>query len=98
MKKPYLAKPNLMVPWYLMAAYTYYHLDESLMPDADFDTLAKRLLANYDKVEHRHKHLITVDELRGGTLLLPLDKYPEITKDSAVRLLPRKKVRENNHL
>jgi len=78
---------NMLVPWYLMAAYVYYHLDDNLITDAQFDWTAKEILANYDFITHRHKHLITKEELEAGTLLLAEENYPAITKDSARYLL-----------
>jgi hypothetical protein len=80
----------MLVPWYLMAAYAYYHLDQSLMSDAEFDEMAIVMLENYESIEHRHKHLITKEELEAGTLLLSLERYPTITKDTAVYLLTLK--------
>jgi len=81
---------NMLVPWYLMAAYTYYHLDESIITDAEFDRMAKELLKDYDTIEHRHKHLISKEELKAGTLLLPADQYPGITRGAAIHLLALK--------
>lgn len=77
---------NLGVSWYLMASYLYYQENVSLISDDDFDWLGRTLLKSYDTVVHRHWHLITRDELAAGTLLLPSDKYPEITKDTAIGL------------
>ena len=76
---------NLMVPWYLMAAYAYYELDAPILTDATFDALAKRLLVAWPRIEHRHKHLISVEELEAGTLLSR--DLPEIVKGSAAALL-----------
>lgn len=69
--------PNLMVPWYLMASYAYYEQDNPILSDAVFDRLGRRLLEMYDKVEHFHKHLITVDDLKAGTYL---GEYPSRIK------------------
>lgn len=60
---------NMLVPWYLMAAHAYYDLDEPIISDALFDELAQRLLKSWDTITHWHKHLITTDDLRAGTLL-----------------------------
>lgn len=65
------------VSMYLMAAYAYYVEDDPIMSDWDFDSLAKTLLEEYDTIEHRHKHLVTEDDLRAGTYL---GEYPEIVK------------------
>jgi hypothetical protein len=77
----------MLVPWYLITAYAYYILDESIITDAEFDTMAKDLLANYDTIEHRHKQLIDKENLAAGTLLLAEEDYPLIVKDIANELV-----------
>ena len=76
---------NLSVPWYLMASYAYYELDRPFLSDAVFDGLAKVMLKGWSTIEHRHKHLITEDDLRAGTLMTR--DFPEIVKDATKRLL-----------
>jgi len=63
------------IPMYLMCSYAYYMVDESLIPDHQFDALAKWILDNYDSIEHPHKELVTKDDLKAGTYL---GKYPDI--------------------
>jgi hypothetical protein len=82
--------PNLSVPWYLMASYAYYELDEPFLPDADFDALASFMLEDWENIQHRHKHLITEDDLRAGTLLRR--DFPEIVKGAALDIIQRSKV------
>jgi len=60
---------------YLMCAYAYYQLDKNLILDTEFDQLAKDILANYDNIEHMHKHLVTKKDLKAGTYL---GEYPSI--------------------
>jgi|TARA_R110001592_G_C13008446_1_gene736522 NAD-dependent DNA ligase len=60
---------------YLMCAFAYYQLDTNLIPDSEFDQLAKDILANYDNIEHMHKHLVTKKDLDAGTYL---GEYPNI--------------------
>lgn len=81
---------NLLVPWYLMAAYVYYHLDDQIITDAQFDSMAKTMLKNWDTIKHRHKYLITKEDLAAGTLLLAVEDFPTITRDTAVHLLTLK--------
>ena len=64
---------NMCVPWYLMAAYAYYIQDDPILEDHMFDRMAKKILANYEAIEHFHKHLLTKDDLRAGTFL---GEYP----------------------
>jgi NAD-dependent DNA ligase len=50
-----------------MSSYLYYKEDRQVLTDEDFDRLAKRLLDNWDSVEHMHKHLISKEDLQAGT-------------------------------
>ena len=50
--------PNMLVPYYLMSCYLYYECDKNVLSDTQFDTLCKRLLDNWDSINHIHKHLI----------------------------------------
>ena len=56
---------NMLVPWYLMAAYAYYIDDDPILEDVMFDRLAKKLLKVWDTVEHQHKEFLTKDMLNG---------------------------------
>ena len=49
--------PNMLVPWYLMAAWAYYEDDNPILSDSVFDDLAKTMHKKWDEVEHFHKHL-----------------------------------------
>jgi hypothetical protein len=64
---------NMLVPWYLMAAYAYYIDDDPILEDVMFDRLAKKLLKVWDTVEHQHKKFLTKDMLMAGTYL---GEYP----------------------
>lgn len=65
---------NMMVPWYLMAAYAYYKQDDPIFSDNFFDDMGKTMLEIWDDIEHFHKHLINTDDLTAGTYL---GEYPE---------------------
>jgi len=60
---------------YLMCSYAYYKLDKNLITDQEFDQLGKDILANYDNIEHMHKHLVTKEMLDAGTYL---GEYPNM--------------------
>ena len=60
---------------YLMCSYAYYKLDKNLITDYEFDQLGKDILANYDNIEHMHKHLVTKEMLDAGTYL---GEYPSM--------------------
>lgn len=57
-----------------MASYLYYNRNESIMPDEEFDHLARKLLDEYD-YWGKHPHCPTEDDLRAGTYL---GEYPQI--------------------
>ena len=78
---------NMLIPWYLMAAYAYYVEDEPILEDVMFDRLAKKLLKLFDEVEHVHKELLTKDMLEAGTYL---GEYPSLVQ-GAVRDIRSKK-------
>ena len=68
---------NMMVPWYLMAAYAYYQEDDAILSDGFFDDMGKTMLACWNDIEHFHKELISKDDLTAGTYL---GEYPERVK------------------
>ena len=58
---------NRLVPYYLMSSYLYYKEDKQVLTDDEYDALCKRLLSEWDNVQHMHKHLITKGDLTAGT-------------------------------
>ena len=76
--------PNLMIPWYFIAAYGYYEKDEPLITDALFDRICKRMLKEWDTLEHRHKEYIEKDALEGGTFM---GEYPSLVEGAYQELL-----------
>ncbi len=80
----------MLVPWYLITAYAYYILDESLIQDHEFDSMAKELLENYETIVHRHKYLVSKETLAAGSLLLAEEDYPIIVKEVATNLVKGK--------
>jgi|SRR6056300_552694 hypothetical protein len=64
---------NMYIPWYLIAAYAYYEEDSPIISDRLFDLIAKRILENWDQIEHVHKSYITKDMLQAGTYI---GEYP----------------------
>lgn len=82
------SNPNLIVPWFLMASYLYYHTNRNLLSDGYYDELSKELLSRWDQIEHRHKHLITKDDLSAGSLYrLREEEYPMLVKAAALFLV-----------
>ena len=79
---------NMTVPYYLMASYAYYKEDDPIFSDDYYDELAKKILKNWDDIEHYHKHLLSKDILEAGSFL---GKYPTIVIDSLESLRKKKK-------
>lgn len=69
---------NMVVPWYLMAAFAYYHQDDPILTDDRFDKLSRMFLEFWDKIEHVHKDKIVKEDLVAGTLLLKAEDYPKL--------------------
>ena len=61
--------PNMMIPWYIMASHAYYTMDDPILSDGLYDELAQTMLSSWNTLKHIHKHLITKEDLRAGTLL-----------------------------
>ena len=55
---------NRLVPIYLMSSYLYYELDKNVLTDSQFDYLCKKILDNWDNINHMHKHLIDKHNLK----------------------------------
>jgi NAD-dependent DNA ligase len=83
-----IENPNMMVPWYLMAAYSYYEQDDPILSDGLFDALAKRMLECWNDIDHWHKDLITTEDLEAGTLLAR--DFPERVKGAVKHLRSNK--------
>ena len=52
------ANNNMTIPYYLMASYAYYKEDDPIFSDDFYDMLSKKILNNWDTIEHYHKHLL----------------------------------------
>jgi hypothetical protein len=49
------ADPNMLVPWYLMASHAFHWMDRSIISNALYDEICRRLLAEWDAITHPHK-------------------------------------------
>ena len=76
---------NVSVPWFLMASYLYYQCDISLLSDEKFDWMCKEMLFRWDNIEHYHKHLISVEDLRAGTGF-SISEYPGVVQGAATQI------------
>lgn len=82
--------PNMLVPYWLMAAFMYEVENDPFLSDGCFDWMSAELLAKWDQVEHRHKRLIDREALRAGTgLAADLQNLPTLVKDAARHLVSK---------
>jgi hypothetical protein len=58
---------NRLVPIYLMSSYLYYECDLNVLEDTQFDYLCKKILDNWDNIDHMHKHLLDKETLKAGS-------------------------------
>lgn len=79
---------TLLVPWYLLSSFLYYHLDESAMTDEAYDALCVRLRQEWAWVKHRHKALVKPMYLAQTTgYAIPRRAYPLIVQSGALGFL-----------
>tara|TARA_E500000305_G_scaffold29751_1_gene22714 strand:- start:2091 stop:2357 length:267 start_codon:yes stop_codon:yes gene_type:complete len=81
--------PNRLVPYYLMSSYLYYHANAQVLTDDQYDQICKRLLFEWDHVDHPHKKLITKSDLEAGTGYAI--KYTNMIKGAAMAWLTENK-------
>ena len=74
---------NLLVPYYLMSSYLYYHQASSPMVDEAFDLICARLLHQWETITHPHKALISRDDLIAGSCFLRAEQFPMIVRIAA---------------
>lgn len=74
---------NMTVPYYLMASYAYYEKDDPILSDDFYDKLAKKIIKQWDNIEHYHKYLLNKDMLEAGSYI---GKYPSIVLDALENL------------
>lgn len=62
---------------FLIHSYLYYILHMSVIPDEEYDQLCAELADRWDTIEHRHKHLINLEDLKAGTgFAIREEQYP----------------------
>lgn len=70
-------KPNLLVPWYLMASYCYHQKDTPIISDGLYDWICQTLHDYWGVIHHQHKYLIDQGQLKAGTgYALPYSVFP----------------------
>jgi hypothetical protein len=71
-----------LIAFYLMSSFLYYHRNISPLTDDVFDAICKRLLEEYDTIDHQHKKFIDKESLKAGTGYSL--KFPTIVEHSAL--------------
>lgn len=61
------AKPNLAVPWFILASYAYYQQDDPIISDDMFDWLVVMLKHYWPNLTHPHRDRITLEDLETGS-------------------------------
>lgn len=84
---------NMLVPWFLIASWSYYWGDHALISDGLFDRICRDLEAEFDGLEHKHKHLVDRAWLAAGTCGLARDAYPASVRGAAAHLAAQHGVR-----
>lgn len=81
------SSPNMLVPWWIMAAWVYDQRlgGDALISDALFDEIADRLDREWETITHRHKHLLQRAYLKSALAIR--GRWPLISMDAAESLL-----------
>lgn len=77
--------PGQRFGWYMIHSYLYYVLNETIINDDDFNKLCQQLILDWDTLEHPHKHLTTLEDLKcssGNTI-----KFPLMVQSAAFKVL-----------
>ena len=59
-----IQESNELIPLFLIASYTYYHCDRSIISNDSFDYLVSRLRNEWHEITHPYKHLIKEENLQ----------------------------------
>lgn len=80
-------RPGQLPPLYLMASYLYECESESIMEDAAFDLLGKRIHEEWDDISHWHRDVIDRLSCSFTSHSGNADDYPKRTQSAAVQYL-----------
>lgn len=84
-----LEKTESFIACFLTSSYLYYLHPEArgICSDETFDWCCKRLVEDWDVIDHHHKSLISLEDLKAGTgFALREHDYPGIVKSVASRM------------
>lgn len=80
--------PARLVGLYLMASYLYYcnERHDPILSDNAYDLVCVRLADHWPHIEHRHKHLIQLEEGKvASNFTMRPEDYPLIVQNTAIR-------------
>lgn len=90
---------NRLVPFYLMASFSYYELNDVFMDDDGYDRLCRRLQEEWPQISHPHKSLVKLDSLDATTgYNLDFKELPSIIKVATVMLLDQRNLKNIREL
>jgi hypothetical protein len=72
-----------LISYYLMSSFLYYKKDTAVLTDPDYDTMCKRILAEWKDIKHQHKRKVNRKALEAGTGY-QIKSYPLITQSAAI--------------
>lgn len=75
---------NLLVPWWIMAAWAYEVDDEPIISDALFDEIAQQINTHWASITHRHKERLDRSALKSALAIN--GKWPPMAKGAVQHL------------
>lgn len=75
---------NLLIPWWIMAAYAYDQMDDPIISDDLFDKIAVDIDDNWSIITHRHKDRLDRTLLKSSIAIS--GNWPSITKGAVQSL------------
>jgi len=78
----------MLIPWWLISSYAYYHLNISLITDYAFDFIGATIKKKYNQITHRHKYLVDIRSTQSAFYLAE-QHYPMMVKGAATYLIEK---------
>jgi hypothetical protein len=80
---------NMLVPWFLMASFAYYHRDITLISDELFKQICDELWKRWASIEHPHLKLInrTWGQIMQHAHVMTEDEYPSVVIGAAYSIV-----------
>ena len=79
---------NCSIAWYILAQFSKNELDENLIEENSLVYLSKKIVSNWDTLEHKHKDYLTVD------IVKKLDYSGDYPKNTHLAVKTLKSIRD----